>query len=114
VLEMNSAHAPAHFQLGLLLAEQRDKAQASAELEKAIRLAPGLVEAHVALGKLAKESQDWATAVRQFEAVVAWKPKDAAAHYDLAAALKASGQSEEAEHEIRLAQELDHAGPFVP
>jgi thioredoxin-like negative regulator of GroEL len=36
--------------------------------------------------------------------VVAWNPEDAAAHYDLAASLKASGQVEQAAHELEMAQ----------
>ncbi len=72
-----------------------------------LKLAPGLTEAHRGLGRLASDSQDWATAVREFQAVVAWNPEDAAAHYDLATSLKASGQLEEAAHELQIAQKLD-------
>jgi Flp pilus assembly protein TadD len=39
--------------------------------------------------------------------VVAWHPEDAAAHYDLAAALKASGELDEAARELQIAQKLD-------
>jgi Flp pilus assembly protein TadD len=39
--------------------------------------------------------------------VVAWNPEDAVAHYDLAASLKASGQLDEAAHELQIAQKLD-------
>jgi Flp pilus assembly protein TadD len=45
--------------------------------------------------------------VREFEAVVAWNPDDAAAHYDLAIALKARGQPDEAAHELQVAQKLN-------
>jgi tetratricopeptide (TPR) repeat protein len=106
VLQMSPDHASAHLQLGLLFADRGAKAQASTEFEKALQLAPGLVEAHAAWGKLAKDSQDWLTATQQFEAVLAWKPQDAATHYDLAIVLKATGQTEEATREMRIAQQL--------
>jgi superkiller protein 3 len=106
VLELNPNHAPAHFQLGLLLAGRGDKVQASSEFQKAVELAPGLTEAHRALARLAADSHEWATAVRELQAVVAWNPEDAAAHYDLATALKAHGQVDEAAHELQIARRL--------
>jgi thioredoxin-like negative regulator of GroEL len=60
---------------------------------------------------MAKQSQDWPAAVREFEAVVAWNSEDAGAHYDLAEALKASGQREEAARELQIAEGLNAAGP---
>jgi len=107
VLQLNPNHALAHLQLGLLFSAKADRAEAAAEFENAARLAPGLVEAHRGLGRLAADSRDWETAVPEFQAVVAWNPEDAAAHYDLAASLKASGQVEEAAHELEIAQKLD-------
>ena len=97
----------AYLQLGLLLAAKGDRAEAAAEFENAAKLAPGLVEAHRGLGRLAADSEDWETALREFQAMVAWNPEDAAAHYDLAASLKASGQLDEAAHELEIAQRLD-------
>jgi tetratricopeptide (TPR) repeat protein len=55
------------------------------------------------------DSRDWPTAVREFQAVVAWNPEDASAHYDLAIALKARGQHDEAAHELQVAQRLNPA-----
>ena len=37
------------------------KRSASAEFQKAVQLAPGLVEAHRALARLAADSHDWPT-----------------------------------------------------
>jgi len=93
--------------LGLLFAASGDRAEAAAEFENAVKLAPGLVEAHRGLGRLASDSRDWETAVREFHAVVAWNPEDTAGHYDLAASLKASGQLDEAARELQVAQKLD-------
>jgi len=104
VLQMDSDHAFAHLNLGLLLMARNDTAGAGTELEKAVQLAPSLVEAHTALGKLAMDSHDWPTAVREYQAALAWNPQDRAAHRDLALALKASGQTEDAASEMRLAQ----------
>jgi Flp pilus assembly protein TadD len=76
-------------------------------------LEPSLSEAHFALGKLADRSQNWKTAVREFQAVLAWNPQDGAAHYELAQALKASGETDAAAQELRVAQQLASvpAGP---
>jgi len=84
VLQLNPNHALAHLQLGLLFSDKG--------------------EAHCGLGRLAADSRDWETAVREFQALVAWNPEDAAAHCDLAASLKASGQVEQAAHELEMAQ----------
>jgi tetratricopeptide (TPR) repeat protein len=111
VLQLNPNEARAYHQLALLLESRGDKAQAAALLEKAVQLATGLTEAHLELGRLAKNSRDWPTAVREFEAALAWDPENAKAHYDLAAALKANGQLEEAAHELRIAQKLNPALP---
>lgn len=72
VLQLNPNHAPAHFQLEILLAARGDKALASTEFQEAVQLAPGLTEAHRALAQLAVGSHDWPTAVQEFQAVVAW------------------------------------------
>jgi Flp pilus assembly protein TadD len=45
--------------------------------------------------------------VREVEAVLAWSPENAQAHYDLAAALKAGGQLEEAARELQIAMKLN-------
>ena len=47
--------------------------------------------------------------MHELKSVLAWSPKDVAAHYDLAKALKASGQTEDAERELRVAHELEPA-----
>ncbi len=107
VLQLDPNHALAHLQLGLLLAARGDKTRASSDFEKAAKLAPGLTEAHRSLGRLAADSRDWATAIREFQAVIAWTPEDPSAHYDLAAALKARGQLDEAAHKLQIAQKLD-------
>ncbi len=53
------------------------------------------------------EIKDWETAVAQFRGAIAWEPKDAAAHHQLSLALKALGQIEEAESELRASQQLN-------
>jgi tetratricopeptide (TPR) repeat protein len=105
IIQADPDHALAHFQLGDSLTSSA-KAEAKAELEKSLQLSPSLAQAHIALGNLAKSSQDWTTAIREFESALAWEPQDREVHYDLALALKASGKTEEAAHEMQLAKEL--------
>ena len=56
---------------------------------------------------MAKNARDWVTVVREVEAVLAWSPENAQAHYDLAAALKAGGQLEDAARELQIAMKLN-------
>jgi cytochrome c-type biogenesis protein CcmH/NrfG len=44
-----------------------------------------------------------------FAPALAWDPENAKAHYDLAAALKATGQLEEAAHELQIVEKLNPA-----
>ena len=78
-----------------------------AEYLIAVELSPSLIEARRALGNAAMEIKDWKTATAQFRGVIAWEPKDAAAHHQLSLALKALGQIEEAESELRASQQLN-------
>jgi protein O-GlcNAc transferase len=109
VLELNSRHAPAHYQLGLVFESQGKMSEAIAEFRIAVGLSPSFIEARHAFGKVAMEIKDWETAVAQFRGVIAWEPKDAAAHHQLSLALKALGQVEEAEIELRAAQRLNRS-----
>ena len=78
-----------------------------AEFRIAVELSPSFIEARQALGKAAMEIKDWETAAAQFRGVIAWEPGDAAAHHQLSLALKALGKTEEAEIELRAAQQLN-------
>jgi tetratricopeptide (TPR) repeat protein len=111
VLQFDPDHALAHLKLGLLLMNRGQSTQAKSELERALQLGPSLVEGHAALGKIAQTSQDWPAAIREYEAVLAWNPTDRATRHDLADALKAGGQPEQAAHEMRLAEELNPSSP---
>jgi Flp pilus assembly protein TadD len=107
VLELNPRHALAHHQLGMALESQGKRSEAVAEFRIAVELSPSFIEARRALGKAAMEIKDWETAAAQFRGVIAWEPGDAAAHHQLSLALKALGKTEEAEIELRAAQQLN-------
>jgi tetratricopeptide (TPR) repeat protein len=91
----------------MALESQGKRLEAMAEFRIAVELAPGFIEARHALGKAAMEIKDWETAAAQFRGVIAWETKDAAAHHQLSRALRALGQTEEAEGELRAAQQLN-------
>jgi tetratricopeptide (TPR) repeat protein len=109
VLDLDSGHAVARYQLGLLLRKRGDKLNASFEFRKAAQLAPSLAECYRELGRIALDARDWVTAEAEYKKFLAWEPEDPEAHYDLATALKAQGRLEEAVQELRMAQRLNPA-----
>ena len=76
VLQLNPDHAPARHHLGALLARRGDVEGAKSELQRAIELAPGLVDAHRELARIALEARDWTAAVRHLDQVLLWNPDD--------------------------------------
>jgi tetratricopeptide (TPR) repeat protein len=77
------------------------------QLRKSVELQPGLVEAHRERARIARASREWLTAAAELQALLAWEPGDAGAHDDLAAALEASGDAQEAVRERAAARKLD-------
>lgn len=113
VLELDPNDALACLRLGVMLEARGERAEALSRIANAAQLAPGLSEAHREWGRMAVASRDWPTALRELTAVLAWNPDDAGAHFDLANALEASGQREEAAREVEIAHKLV-AAPGTP
>jgi serine/threonine-protein kinase len=90
--------------------DDADKAYAEARMaaEKAVRLAPELVEAHKARGWVAMTPNlDFRTAEKEFRRALETSPSDAAAKNALSYALMAQGRLAEAEQVCREALMLD-------
>lgn len=88
-------------QLTTLIDAGKEPARARAVLQRVVSVDPFDADANARLGQLALKSGDTAQAIRSFRAVVAGKPLDkASAHADLAEALLAGGQKDEARKQV--------------
>lgn len=93
-------------QYAKLLDEAGRKKEAAAALQRLTYIYPQDTELHERLGTLSFENGDPATSVREYRALVGMNPIDqAGAHYNLAKALKAVGQNDEAREEAVLSLE---------
>ena len=87
-------------------AELFDKARTAALA--ALALDDGLAEAHAVMASVLKVCDwNWAGAEREYSRAVELNPNDASAHHWYADFLSALGRSDEALHQIRLAQQND-------
>ncbi len=82
--------------------------QARQYAQKALDLDPALADAHLVLGAVHFfGDRDWAGAEREFKLAIELNPGDSEARRAYSAYLSALGRREEAQAELRLAQELD-------
>ncbi len=88
--------------------------RAKAAALKAVELDPTLAEAHASLANVGDfEWQDWDFAPREFQRAIALNPNYANAHAWYAQALAFQGRFQEAEAEIKRAEELDPLNLFI-
>ena len=84
-----------------LLDPAKDAARSRTALQRVVAIDPFDAQSHAALGQLAMKAGDTAEAIRSFRVAVASKPLDrASAHADLAEALLAAGQKDEARKQV--------------
>jgi tetratricopeptide (TPR) repeat protein len=88
-------------QLASLLDPVKEPARAQTALQRVVAVDPFDAQAHATLGRLALKAGQTADAVRSFRVALASKPLDkATAHTDLAEALLAAGQRDEARKQV--------------
>jgi len=93
-------------QYAKLLDEAGRKKEAAAALQRLTYIYPQDTELHERLGALAFDNGDPATSAREFRALIGMNPIDqAGAHYNLAKALKATGENDQARDEAVLSLE---------
>jgi len=81
---------------------------ARAAAQKALEIDDGIAEAHTTLGHVEFDfTHDWASAEREYRRGLELKPNYATGHHWYALFLAALGRTEEAQREIRRAEELD-------
>lgn len=82
-ISVNPAEAGAHLNLGFVLAERGQDAEARGFLEEAVRLDPRLEDAHYLLGTLTERLGDVEAAIRHLDAALALRPDMEVASRDL-------------------------------
>jgi DNA-binding winged helix-turn-helix (wHTH) protein/TolB-like protein len=81
---------------------------ARAAAQKALEIDDGIAEAHTTLGHVEFDfTHDWGSAEREYRRGLELKPNYATGHHWYALFLSAMGRTEEAQREIRRAEELD-------
>jgi tetratricopeptide (TPR) repeat protein len=104
-LEQLTATTPADVesarQFASLLDPAKEAARTRMALQRVVAVDPFDAQSHATLGQLALKAGDTAEAIRAFRVAVASKPLDrASAHADLAEALLAAGQKDEARKQV--------------
>jgi tetratricopeptide (TPR) repeat protein len=89
------------------LADDPNLAQARSLLENAIRLEPKLGAAYLQLGILYAAGNDLPRAISNYQKAIEANPRLEEAHYRLAHAYRLTGQTPQAQEELRLYQELE-------
>jgi tetratricopeptide (TPR) repeat protein len=114
-IDLKPEYELAHYNLGMVFAEQNYLDQAIAECRKAIDLKPGHVEAHQLLGYLLKKQGKLDQAIEAYQKAVQLRPDDVQLHINLAVLLRDHGDRNEALAEFRHVVKLkpDHAPAYV-
>ncbi len=111
-IRINPGLAPAHFNLGQLLREERDYEGAATCFEAAVRLRPTAGDAWLNLGAMLERLERHQEAVAMYRRAVECVSEDVRPRYNLANALLALGEFSEAAEAYRavLEQEPDFTG----
>jgi len=103
---VNASRPEAHVERSSFELALGKVAEAKAELQTALRLAPCLVEARLNLADIARGSTDEPAAEREIRAALTCAPEHAAAHHALGLWLIRAGKQSEALQSLRKAVEL--------
>lgn len=96
----------AHYNLGIVLSEQREAEQAIDHYSRAIALRPDYAEAHYNLGRLLVEKGQLDDAIAHYERAAAINPADAEAQNNLGVTLFESGRADDAIAHYQKALEI--------
>lgn len=102
-IKLLPTHAEYHAALGLLLLEDKRKADADAAFDEALRLNPYEALANYGQGMIAYRAKDWAAAETCFFQALAAQPERAEAQYYMAMVQHRLGQNAEALDWMRAA-----------
>jgi tetratricopeptide (TPR) repeat protein len=106
-LAKNPHAALAYHNLGILLRDRGELAEARRMLTTAIDLRPGFAESYNALGRTLELEGRHEEAIEQYRRAVEINPRDLPAHYNWGNALRELGRFPEAEQQYRQALNID-------
>jgi tetratricopeptide (TPR) repeat protein len=97
----------AHFNLGLVLARQGDRAGAIAEFTRAVQIDARNAEVHINLGNALADTDRFPEAIAALQTALSIQPHSLPAHFSLGSVLARAGQLPEAEGEFLAALRID-------
>jgi protein O-GlcNAc transferase len=100
-VELARERADLRDELGTILAQRNQFADAEAPFGEALRLQPNLEQAHFHLGVVHLQGQPLDEAAKELGKAVELASQDAAAHYDFAKTRTAQSRNDEALQELR-------------
>ena len=106
-LEVSPTSPTMHFNLGNVLADAGNPAEARKHYEQALRISPHYTRAHFNLGHLLANQGDWEGALRHYEAAIDADPKYAKGYRSLGDLMLSRRRFPEAEKYLRRALELE-------
>ena len=105
-LQLDSSHAGAHYNLGLLMSRRGLWSEAAGHLRKAIELDPGRAAAHFHLGEALNQLDDLEGALQAFQKSVELSPNDPRTLYGLGIVLDRLNRPLEAAQMYRRSREI--------
>ena len=110
-IELNPQSAPAHYNLGYVMARRGQVNESVAEFREALRIDPDYAQAHNNLGAVLQLFGKSAEARDHYRRAVALRPDNAEAHANLAGLLSQEGHAAEAAAEFMQALKLKADDP---
>jgi tetratricopeptide (TPR) repeat protein len=112
VLQLDPKHAAAHINLGTIMYNRQQYAQAEKHYRAAIEADPRYALAYFDLGNVLDETGRVPEAIKTYENALLLAPTYADAHYNLALAFEKTKQPRKAIKHWRAYVRLDNSGPW--
>jgi tetratricopeptide (TPR) repeat protein len=105
-LAINPAHAPTYYKLADAYSRVQRYEDAERLLQRSVWLDPSSTGPYILLGKVLEKKGEYVLAVRALQRAVSMDPSNPMTHHLLGQTYRDMGKKEEAETELKLAEEL--------
>ena len=113
-LAINPGHAASYYKLADADSRIQKFDEAEKLLQRSIWLDPTATGPYVLMGKVLQKKGEPALAVRSLQRAISMDPNNAVPHHLLGQAYRDLGRTEEAEHELKLAEQLQSRDDAKP